>query len=176
MKKFYLFFAFVLILSSSLFAQRQGISIGGNVYFPVGDWAEFASIGYGASTTYEHQLGRNIAGVISVAYISFSGDEEGTSWSMIPALAGVKFYFSPKMDWYITGLLGANFVEAEVSGTTPLGETYSESASSTEFAFSANLGYELMLSEKGALDISGGFQYISDLSYFGLRLAYKFIL
>ena len=171
MKKFYLFFAFVLILSSSLFAQRQGISIGGNVYFPVGDWAEFASIGYGASTTYEHQLGRNIAGVISVAYISFSGDEEGTSWSMIPALAGVKFYFSPKMDWYITGLLGANFVTAE---TTVLEQEYS--ASSTEFAFSANLGYELMLSEKGALDISGGFQYISDLSYFGLRLAYKFIL
>ena len=171
MKKFYLFFAFVLILSSSLFAQRQGISIGGNVYLPVGDWAEFASIGYGASTTYEHQLGRNIAGVISVAYISFSGDEEGTSWSMIPALAGVKFYFSPKMDWYITGLLGANFVTAE---TTVLEQEYS--ASSTEFAFSANLGYELMLSEKGALDISGGFQYISDLSYFGLRLAYKFIL
>ena len=171
MKKFYLFFAFVLILSSSLFAQRQGISIGGNVYLPVGDWAEFASIGYGGSATYEHQLGRNIAGVISVAYISFSGDEEGTSWSMIPALAGVKFYFSPKMDWYITGLLGANFVTAE---TTVLEEEYS--ASSTEFAFSANLGYELMLSEKGALDISGGFQYISDLSYFGLRLAYKFIL
>ena len=171
MKKFYLFFAFVLILSSSLFAQRQGISIGGNVYLPVGDWAELASIGYGASTTYEHQLGRNIAGVISVAYISFSGDEEGSSWLMIPALAGAKFYFSPKMDWYITGLLGANFVTVE---TTVAG--VEGSASSTEFAFSANLGYELMLSEKGALDISGGFQYISDLSYFGLRLAYKFIL
>jgi hypothetical protein len=171
MKKFYLFFAFVLILSSSLFAQRQGISIGGNVYLPVGDWAEFASIGYGGSATYEHQLGRNIAGVISVAYISFSGDEEETSWSMIPVLAGAKFYFSPKMDWYITGLLGANFVTAE---STVLDEEVS--ASSTEFAFSANLGYELMLSEKGALDISGGFQYISDLSYFGLRLAYKFIL
>jgi hypothetical protein len=171
MKKFYLFFVFILILTSSLFAQRQGISIGGNVYLPVGDWAEYAAVGYGASTTYEHQLGRNMAGVISVAYISFSGDEEGTSWTMIPALAGVKFYFSPKMDWYITGLLGANFVTAE---TTVLDEEYS--ASSTEFAFSANLGYELMLSEKGALDISGGFQYISDLSYFGLRLAYKFIL
>ena len=158
-------------MSSSLFAQRQGISLGGNVYLPVGDWAEYAAVGYGGSATYEHQLGRNMAGVISVAYISFSGDEEGSSWSMIPALAGVKFYFSPKMDWYITGLLGANFVTAE---TTVLEQEYS--ASSTEFAFSANLGYELMLSEKGALDISGGFQYISDLSYFGLRLAYKFIL
>ena len=171
MKKFYLFFVFTLILSSSLFAQRQGISLGGNVYLPVGDWAEYAAVGYGASTTYEHQLGRNMAGVISVAYISFSGDEEGTSWTMIPALAGVKFYFSPKMDWYITGLLGANFVTAE---TTVLEQEYS--ASSTEFAFSANLGYELKKKKKGALDISGGFQYISDLSYFGLRLAYKFIL
>ena len=171
MKKFYLFLAFVLILSSSVFAQRQGISIGGNVYFPVGDWAEFASIGYGGSATYEHQLGRNMAGVIYAGYTVFNGDEEGTSWSMIPALAGVKFYFSPKMDWYITGMLGANFVTAE---TTVAG--VEGSASSTEFAFSANLGYELMVSEKGAVDFTGGFMYINQLSYFGLRLAYKFIL
>jgi hypothetical protein len=171
MKKFYLFFAFVLILTSSLFAQRQGIGIGGNVYFPVGDWAEFASIGYGASATYEHQLGRNLAGVIYAGYTVFNGDEEGTSWSMIPALAGAKFYFTPKMDWYIAGLIGANFVTAE---TTVLG--VEGSASSTEFAFSANIGYEFLTSEKGALDITGGFMYINQLSYFGLRLGYKFIL
>ena len=171
MKKIYLLFAFALILSSSLFAQRQGISLGGNVYFPVGDWAEVAAIGYGGSATYEHQMGRNLAGVIYAGYSVFDGDEEGTSWSMIPVLAGAKFYFSPKMDWYIAGLIGANFVTAE---TTVLG--VEGTASSTEFAFSANLGYELMLSEKGALDITGGFMYINDLSYFGLRLAYKFIL
>ena len=40
MKKFYLVLIVILISSASLLAQHQGISIGGNVYFPVGDWAE----------------------------------------------------------------------------------------------------------------------------------------
>jgi hypothetical protein len=173
MKKFYLFFVFILILTSSLFAQRQGISLGGNVYFPIGDWAEYANIGYGASATYEHPLGRNISGVLYSGYTVFSGDEEGTdfNWTMIPLVAGAKFYFSPKLDWYIGALLGVNFVTAE---TTVLETEYS--ASSTEFAGNVNFGYEIKTSDKGAVDISAGFIYINEMSYFGMRLAYIFKL
>ena len=115
MKKFYLFFIVVLISSTSLFAQRQGISIGGNVVFPVGDWAEIAEIGYGGSATYEHPLGRNISGVIYSGYTSFGGTEEGLSWTMVPLLAGVKAYLSSKQDWYLAGLLGANFITAKTA-------------------------------------------------------------
>jgi hypothetical protein len=160
-----------LILSTNLFAQRQGISLGGNVYFPAGDWAELASIGYGGSVTYEHPLGRNIAGVIYSGYTAFSGDEEGFSWTMIPLVAGAKIYFSPKLDWYIGALLGVNFVTAE---TTILETEYS--ASSTEFAGNVNFGYEIKTSDKGAVDISAGFIYINEMSYFGMRLAYIFKL
>jgi tmRNA-binding protein len=49
-------------------------------------------------------------------------------------------------------------------------------ASSTEFAGNVNLGYEVKTSEKGAVDISAGFVYINELSYFGMRLAYIFKL
>ena len=171
MKKFYLLLVFGLILSSSLFAQKPGISIGGNVYFPVGDWAEFASIGYGGSVTYEHPLGRNIAGVIYSGYTYFGGDEEGISWSMIPLVAGAKFYFTPKLDWYMAGLLGVSFITAE---SEFLGEEFS--ASSTEFQGNVNFGYEIKTSDKGAVDISAGFVYINELSYFGARLAYIFKL
>lgn len=171
MKKLVLFLIIILFVSGSLIAQQPGISIGGNVYFPVGDWAEIASIGYGGSVTYEHPMGRNIAGVIYSGYTYFGGDEEGLSWSMIPLVAGAKFYFTPKLDWYMAGLLGVNFVTAK---TTFLGSEVS--ASSTEFAGNGNFGYELKTSDKGALDISAGFVYISDLSYFGMRLAYIFKL
>jgi hypothetical protein len=167
MKKFYLLFIVVLISSTSLFAQRQGISIGGNVVFPVGDWAEFAEIGYGGSATYEHPLGRNILGVIYSGYTSFGGTEEGFSWTMIPLLAGVKAYLSSKQDWYLAGLLGANFVTAKTS----FGD-----ASSTEFAGNANFGYELKTAENGALDISAGFVFINEASYIGARIAYIFKL
>jgi hypothetical protein len=171
MKKFYLLFIVVLILSTSLFAQRQGISIGGNVVFPVGDWAEFAEIGYGGSATYEHPLGRNISGVLYSGYTSFGGTEEGFSWTMIPLLAGVKAYLSPKQDWYLAGLLGANFITADY--TSVLGDA---STSSTEFAGTANFGYEFKTAENGALDISAGFVFINEMSYIGTRIAYIFKL
>ena len=106
-------------------------------------------------------------------YTVFSGDEEGTdfTWTMIPLVAGAKFYFSPKLDWYIGALLGVNFVTAE---TTVLETEYS--ASSTEFAGNVNFGYEIKTSDKGAVDISAGFIYINEMSYFGMRLAYIFKL
>jgi len=167
--------SFILILlmfsSVSLFAQRQGISLGGNVYFPVGEWADSYSIGYGGSVTYEHPLGRNIAGVIYSGYTYFGGETEGFNWTMVPLIAGAKFYFTPKQDWYMAGLLGVGFLTGK---TTRQEVEYS--ASSTEFQGNVNFGYEVKTSEKGAVDISAGFVYINELSYFGMRLAYIFKL
>jgi len=171
MKNFYLVLIVALTLSTSLFAQKPGISIGGNVYFPVGDWAELANIGYGGSVTYEHPLGRNIAGVIYSGYTYFGGDTEGFSWTMVPLIAGAKFYFTPKQDWYMAGLLGVSFLTLK---TTFLGVENTEP--STEFQGNVNFGYEVKTSEKGAVDISAGFIYINELSYFGMRLAYIFKL
>ena len=94
---------------------------------------------------------------------------------MIPLLAGAKFYFTPKQDWYLAALLGANFVTADFS-ITLFGETFEGSASSTEFEGNINFGYEIKTSKKGAVDISAGFVYINQLSYFGMRLAYIFKL
>jgi hypothetical protein len=172
MKNFFSLLILSLLLSTALFAQKPGISIGGNVYFPVGDWAELANIGYGGSVTYEHPLGKGIAGVIYSGYTYFGGDTENFSWTMVPLLAGAKFYFTPKQDWYAALLLGANFITAESS--TSLGGDVS--ASTTEFAGNFNFGYEVKTSEKGAVDISAGFVYIDQLSYFGMRLAYIFKL
>ena len=171
MKNFFSLLILSLLLSTSLFAQKPGISIGGNVYFPVGDWADLANIGYGGSVTYEHPLGKGIAGVIYSGYTYFGGDTENFNWTMVPLLAGAKFYFTPKQDWYMAGLLGVSFLNAK---TTLLGVEYT--ASSTEFAGNLNFGYEVKTSEKGAVDISAGFVYINELSYFGMRLAYIFKL
>jgi hypothetical protein len=175
MKNMYLFLIVLLLSSTSLFAQKQGISIGGNVYFPVGDWSDYANTGFGGSASYEHQLSKEVAGVIYTGYTSFSSDVEGSSWTVVPLLAGAKFYFTPKWDWYIAALLGVDFVTADVS-TTIQGQLYESSASSTEFAGNINFGYEVQTSEKGAVDISAGFVYVDQLSYFGMRLAYIFRL
>ena len=175
MKKILLLLIVLLISSTALFAQRPGISIGGNAVFPIGDWSEIASTGFGGSATYEHPLGKNIMGVIYSGYTYFDGSTEGFSWTMIPLLAGAKIYFTPKQDWYIAALLGANFVTADFS-ITLLNEIIEGSESTTEFAGNVNFGYEIKTSEKGAVDISAGYVYINELSYFGMRLAYIFKL
>ena len=172
MKKLSLFTIFLILASTTLFAQKQGISIGGNVYFPVGDWADYANTGWGGSASYEHQLSKEIAGVIYSGYTGFSGDA-GYDVTIVPLLVGAKFYFTPKWDWYIAGMLGVDFITADVT-TTIQGQTFSASGSETEFAGNINFGYEVKTSEKGAVDISAGFVYVSDYSYFGMRLAYIF--
>ncbi len=174
MKNLFLFLIVILLASSSLLAQKKGISIGGNVYFPVGDWSDYANTGWGGSASYEHQLSKEVAGVIYSGYTAFSADA-GADVTIVPLLVGAKFYFTPKWDWYIAGMLGVDFVTADAS-TTIGGQTYSSSASSTEFAGNINFGYEVQTSDKGAVDISAGFVYVSDFSYFGMRLAYIFRL
>jgi hypothetical protein len=171
MKNFYLILIVALTLSTSLFAQQPGISIGGNVHFPIGDFAEIASIGYGGSATYEHPIAKNTSAMLYSGYTYFDGATEGDSWTMIPLVAGVKAYLSPKLDWYLAGLLGVNFITKDYTNVLSTG-----SVSSTEFAGNLNFGYELKTSEKGALDISAGYVYISGLNYIGVRVAYIFKL
>lgn len=171
MKIFYSLLLVTMLFSTTLFAQKAGISIGGNVHFPIGDWAEFANIGYGGSAAYEHPIARNTSIMLYSGYTYFAGVTEGDSWTMIPLVAGVKAYFSPKLDWYFAGLLGVNFLTKDYTNILATG-----SASSTEFAANLNFGYEIKTSEKGAVDISAGYVYISGLNYIGARVAYIFKL
>jgi hypothetical protein len=167
MKNFYLVLIVLLFSSACLFAQQQGISIGGNVHFPVGEWSDFADLGFGGSATYEHPIGRNLLGVVYTGYTYFPGVIESTNWTMVPLVAGVKAYINSKQDWYFVGLIGVNFI----THSTSFGD-----ASSTEFAANGNFGYELKTSEKSALDFSVGFVFISDQSFIGARVAYIFKL
>jgi hypothetical protein len=171
MKKKFLIIGAILFLLTSLFAQNQGISIGGNVNLPVGEWGDVANTGFGGSATYEHPMGKNVMGVIYTGYSYFDGVSEGNSWSMIPLLAGVKYYLSNKQDWYFGFLMGVNFITHDYSNILITG-----SDNSAYFAGNANFGYELKTSEKGALDISAGFMFINQQSFIGLRAAYIFKL
>lgn len=167
MKKLFWILIVLIVSSASIFAQQRGISIGGNVHFPVGEWSDRANVGFGGSATYEHPIGRNLLGVVYTGYTKFPGVLESTDWTMVPLVAGVKAYINNKQDWYFAGLLGVNFITFN---------TEFSDASSTEFAGNANFGYELKTSEKGALDVSAGFVFISNQSYIGLRVAYIFKL
>jgi hypothetical protein len=169
MKKFSLLLILAFVVSTSLFAQKQGISIGGNVNLPVGEWSDVANTGFGGSVTYEKPMGKNVLGVLYTGYSYFDGVVEGNSWSMIPLLAGVKYYLSNNQDLYFGFLLGANFITHDYSNILITG-----SDNSAYFSGNVNFGYELKTSENGALDISTGFMFINQQSFIGVRAAYIF--
>ena len=79
MKKGYLFSVVLslvlLITATSSFAQLKGISSGGNVMLPAGDWSDFAKTGYGGSATYEHPLNPKAVGLVYFGYTVFTFNE-----------------------------------------------------------------------------------------------------
>jgi hypothetical protein len=171
MKNLYIILIIIFISTISLVAQRQGISVGGNIHIPVGEFADIANIGYGGSATYEHPLGNSVLGVLYTGYSYFDGDFEGFNWSMVPVLGGIKAYLTPQDDWYFGVLIGANFLTLDAPNILS-----DESSSTTEFQGNANFGYEIRTDANGSVDISAGYVYINELSYIGIRVAYIFKL
>jgi hypothetical protein len=171
MKKFYLLLFTLVTISCFVSAQQQGVSLGGNIMLPVGDWDEIANTGFGGSASFEQPVATNLLGVLYTGYTYFDGAAEGFSWTLIPVVAGLKYYLSSQQDWYFIGLLGINITNS----TYKLGESEA-TQSFTDFEGNANFGYEIKTSESGALDLSAGFVFINEQSYVGMRLAYIFKL
>jgi len=174
---------FSIVLLSVLFtgfinAQSQGISIGANVALPMGDWSDGANTGFGGTATYERSFAPNIVGQVYAGYITFGGDEaEGFSYSysMIPIMAGVKYFFQPGKGFYANALLGVHMFTADVDVPAEYEAYYSGgSETSTEFSFGVGAGYEIPVGGKNAVDITAHYMLISDANYIGARIAYRF--
>lgn len=162
-------------------AQSQGISIGANVALPMGDFGDAANVGFGGTATYERSFSPNIMGQVYAGYIMFGGesftDEDfgdySYSHSMIPIMAGVKYFFQPGKGFYANGLLGVHIYNFSTDYPDEF-DAYENSESSTEFSFGLGAGYEVPVGGKNAVDISAHYMIISDANYVGLRLAYRF--
>ena len=100
-------------------AQSQWISIGGNIALPMGDFADVANLGFGGTATYERSFTPNIVGQIYAGYLTFGGEDipgtsDSYSSSMIPIMAGAKYFFQPGKGFYANGLLGVHMFTADV--------------------------------------------------------------
>jgi hypothetical protein len=158
-------------------AQSQWISIGGNVVLPIGDWSDIAKLGFGGTATYEKSFAPNIVGEAYAGYIMFGGEDVGDwsySHSMIPIMAGAKYYFQPGKGLYANALVGVHIYSLDIdypAGYEEFG--FDGSNSSTEFSLTVGAGYELPMG-KNALDLSAAFNLVSDANFIGARVAYKF--
>ncbi|MEP6594496.1 MAG: hypothetical protein ABJA71_01065, partial [Ginsengibacter sp.] len=103
---------------------------------------------------------------LNAGYINYSAKDvtlggvtyKGGSFGIVPVLAGVKYYFSPKA--YAHGQLGAGF------GTS--------SGSGTSFIYTPGVGFEISNAIDLLIKYVGYSQNGGNLNSIGARLAYNF--
>ena len=138
MKKLILAFS-IFAIATSVNAQTKPtrFSIGVEAALPMGDFNTAGyKFGIGGSAQIEHKVASDLGLTLNAGYITFSNTVSGDKYhfSEIPVLAGVKYWFSPKV--YAHGQLGAIFNSTKFPSSLG-GGTYS----STGFGYSPGVGF-----------------------------------
>ncbi len=175
-------------LAGGMMAQSNQLSFGLDVALPMGDFGDAYSLGIGPTVGFELPVGDNLGVTIQAGYdilmVKSDLSDFIKSSSMIPAQAGLKYYFMEQQEgFYGHGQIGihASSVKSEEytisgGGIIPDIVVPSETTSSTNLSWAIGAGYQL---EK--LDIGIRYNSISpdsDIegaeasSYIGLRVAY----
>lgn len=104
--------------------QQHHLAVAPQVVMPMGDWGDYASLGFGLTLNYEYALNDQFGITGRVGYIHHLATEaEGLSGvdvntSEIPVLAGVKYEFIP--NFFAQAELGLWHVSYNMSkGTSP---------------------------------------------------------
>ena len=163
-------FVFLVLITGSLYAQKnQGItnpftlSVGPEIQVPVGFFANYHSVGFGATAQGEYRVSQNFGLTLNAGFLLFPVKSTSTgSTTYLPVLGGVKYWLSDKS--YIHGQLGIALP------TTPGGQG--------NFTYSPGIGFQLSRSIDALIKfvgISSNDASSNGLgNTVGLRLAYSF--
>jgi hypothetical protein len=171
MKKLFLALTILTIGATSLMAQNGtstpiNFSIGAEASLPIGNFQDVYSFGLGATLQGEYKPANELGLTLNAGYINYFGKNisfggvtiDAGDFGVIPFLAGVKFYFSPKL--YGHGQLGAAFSTTSGGGTS--------------FAYTPGVGFILSKNVDVLVKFVGYSQNGSTLNSLGARLAYNF--
>lgn len=178
--------ALIVVTNFNSNAQNGRFSVGAELAMPMGDFADAAGMGFGASLRYEYPISDNLGLTGNAGYLMFGKKtfsngfvEVESKSSMIPVQLGAKYYFSEAQDGFYAGLqLGIHSFKSEVTipsytlfGVTIPGST--SSASESKLSYAPEIGYHL-----ANLDLGARYQMVategSTTSYLGIRIAYVF--
>lgn len=182
MKKVLVSFA-AMALTGGMMAQSNQLSFGADLGLPMGDFGDLSSLIVGPTVGFELPVGDNLGVTIQAGYqiVMLKDDVKDfyDSYSMIPAQAGLKYYFQEQQEgFYGHAQLGIHSTSYKTKDLDLgiLGTIEGTSESSTNFSWAIGAGYQL---EK--LDIGLRYNSISPDSdvegaeaanYIGLRIAY----
>jgi hypothetical protein len=141
-----------------------------NVELPLGDYADFAGFGLGATARAQYGLQDNLALTGDLGWVWHAKKDE-LSTSVVPFLLGVKYDIGKNL--FVSGQMGFYFVtlsapDVHIPGLGNVDQSNSE----TEFAFAPGIGYE-----HGPWE--GLFRFLvfdTDVMNLGLTVAYNFSL
>jgi opacity protein-like surface antigen len=179
MKTFITIFLIAASLTSFTNAQKNmAVGAGVVVSIPVGTFGDGAKLGFGGTGAFELQFIPQLVGVAQIGYIKYSTESDNVSYSSVPVLFGVKYFFVPAVGFYGIGQLGLNFfsVSTNIPSVSVGGFSFgggSVGGSSTEFTFALGAGYEVPVSPNFSLDFTGTFNIISDFTNIQLRAGGK---
>ncbi len=131
-------------------------------------------MGFGGGAKFEYALQSNLHLTGSAQYLMFAAKDDivGVERSIIPVIAGAKYYFGNS--FYAMGEVGMNFWNTKATITLPFFGKTTVEASGSDFGFAVGAGYELPMG-KNSLDLSVKFQsYASETTAINLGVAYKF--
>jgi hypothetical protein len=168
---------FALFVSSSVFAQ---FSAGLDLAFPMGDFSNMASTGFGASLRYDASISDKLGWTASFGYESYSGKTYTVNnvaipfgnTTNIPIAGGIKYYFQEAGNGFYGGLdISVNLLNTwQYSFNSGSGGGYNlTEANNTVVGFNPGIGYRLP-----NLDFALRYNSRGDFSSLGIRAAYVF--
>lgn len=146
--------------------KQLKFSVGVEAGLPLGDFNKVSSIGIGGSVQAEYAAAENLGLTLNAGFLSFRGKTVESvkfpSTSLIPVLAGAKYYFTEKV--YGHAQLGLTFASLKLDGVS-----YNESG----FTYAPGIGVKA----SDNIDVELKYQAYSKggtTSFLGLRVAYSF--
>ncbi|MEP6594495.1 MAG: outer membrane beta-barrel protein [Ginsengibacter sp.] len=141
-------------------------SIGLEPAIPIGNFQDVYGFGIGGTLQGEYKPADDLGLTLNTGYINYSGKNitfngvtiDAGNFGIIPFLAGVKYYFSPKA--YAHGQLGAAFSTSSGGGTS--------------FAYTPGVGFILSKNIDLLVKYVAYSKNKETLSSIGARLAYNF--
>jgi len=173
-KLFALLFVALFAFSFANAQSKMSVGVGGNLALPMGSFGDAANMGFGGGAKFEYALQSNLHLTVSAQYLMFGAKDDivGVEWSIIPILAGAKYYFG--QNFYSMAEVGMNFWNSKATITLPFFGKTTVETSGSDFGFAVGAGYELPMG-KNALDLSVKYQsYASSTTAINFGVAYKF--
>jgi hypothetical protein len=172
MKKVLTVVAIIFLLIGTANAQQGKMFAGGQVgiSLPMGDFGDAANMGFGFLGNFYYGLNQNLDLTASVGYISWGSDADGASFSNVPILAGIRYYFQrSQFTPYGVAELGIN----NMSFTYDSEYFGSYSATSSDFGLNLGAGFLYNLGNMD-LDINAKINIISDTNNLTLFAGLRF--